>query len=337
MHNKIFLTLIAILLSPAAAVAEEIDAGNLYHEYCSVCHGDNGDGRSHATQGLVPPPRDFTTPQAALELSHERIVNAIEQGRPGTAMSGWKSRLSNEQIDALAGYIEQRFMQPAAATANDSLGARLYADYCSVCHGDSGQGAVWATVGLSPPPVNFTDARIQQGLTREHMIDAVAHGRAETAMSGWKSRLTDAEIGAVVDYVILDFMPDSEMAMALTTGHKHVNDAHAGHNHTHFNINMPFADNLRGDASRGGKLYEANCAGCHGMEGDGRGPRAYFINPKPRNFLHTNSRASLNRPTLFEAISKGRLRTEMPAWDKVLEPQQIADIGEYVFTAFIKP
>ena len=42
--------------------------------------------------------------------------------------------------------------------------------------------------------------------------------------------------------------------------------------------------------------------------------------PDPRNF-----------------IGKGKLGTEMPAWEKVLEPQQIADLSEYVFTAFIHP
>ena len=74
-----------------------------------------------------------------------------------------------------------------------------------------------------------------------------------------------------------------------------------------------------------------------GEDGDGRGPRGYFINPKPRNFLHAASRAALNRPTLHRVISKGKLRTEMPAWDKVLDPQQIADLSEYVFTSFIQP
>ena len=33
----------------------------LYHNYCSVCHGDKGDGRSRATGSLSTPPRDFTT------------------------------------------------------------------------------------------------------------------------------------------------------------------------------------------------------------------------------------------------------------------------------------
>ncbi|UCH40125.1 MAG: cytochrome c, partial [Gammaproteobacteria bacterium] len=102
-------------------------------------------------------------------------------------------------------------------------------------------------------------------------------------------------------------------------------------------LKQPLADGLQGDAGRGAELYLNNCATCHGEQGDGRGPRAYFINPKPRNFLHAASRAALNRPTLHRVISKGKLRTEMPAWEKVLNSQQIADLSEFVFVTFIQP
>ncbi len=37
-------------------------------------------------------------------------------------------------------------------------------------------------------------------------------------------------------------------------------------------------------ASRGQELYAANCAGCHGDKGDGNGPAARFLYPRPRNF-----------------------------------------------------
>ena len=337
MKASLLLVLSTFILFSPALQAQAVDSAALYHDYCSVCHGDNGDGKSHAQQGMVPPPRDFTSPQSAVELSQERIIVAIKEGVTGSAMSAWKSRLSDAQISALADHIRSRFMLPSTA-ASATPGGRIYAEYCSVCHGDSGQGAIWATEGLSPPPANFADNKIQASLSRAHMIDAVSHGRAETAMTGWNSRLTDAEIGTVVDYVITAFMPDSAMAMAMTNPeHTEAADAHAQHDHTHFNINLPFPDQLQGNLGRGSDLYHANCATCHGDEGDGRGPRAYFINPKPRNFLHTNSRASLNRPVLFDAISRGRLRTEMPAWGKVLTRQQIADVGEYVFNKFIKP
>ena len=78
-----------------------------------------------------------------------------------------------------------------------------------------------------------------------------------------------------------------------------------------------------------------NCFTCHGRKGDGRGPRAKFIFPKPRNFHSQESQTYLNRPALFTAITRGKPGTVMPAWGKVLEEQQIANIAEFVFQAFI--
>jgi len=47
-------------------------------------------------------------------------------------------------------------------------------------------------------------------------------------------------------------------------------------------------------------------------------------------------RAMVEAPGLILS-SKGRLRTEMPAWEKVFNQQQIADVSEYVFNTFINP
>jgi mono/diheme cytochrome c family protein len=93
---------------------------------------------------------------------------------------------------------------------------------------------------------------------------------------------------------------------------------------------------LKGDLKRGGAFYLANCATCHGARGDGAGPRAYFINPKPRNFIEDASRARLNRVALYAAVSEGKVGSEMPAWSKVATPQQMADVSEYVFRSFIQ-
>jgi mono/diheme cytochrome c family protein len=49
------------------------------------------------------------------------------------------------------------------------------------------------------------------------------------------------------------------------------------------------------------------------------------------------ARAQFNRPALYTAIAEGRLGTEMPAWDKVLTPQEIANVAEFVFQDFIRP
>lgn len=310
--------------------AAEIDASKLYHDYCSVCHGDKGDGKSHAMQGLVPPPRDFTSPQSAIELNRERIIVALNHGVPGTAMTSWKSRLSVDEIEAIADFVRTKFLRSATVAAA-SEGSKIYADFCSVCHGDTGQGAVWATSGLKPPPVDFTSQGTQEKLDRARMIRSVSYGRAETAMTGWKSRLDDAQIEMVVDYVITSFMTNSRAEKTMQA------NADVTSESTKADMSLPLPNNLIGNVERGSAIYMGSCSACHGVTGDGRGPRAYFINPKPRNFLHTSSRASFNLPTIYKSVAKGKLRTEMPAWEKVLDRQQLADVSAFLFEKFIQP
>lgn len=100
-------------------------------------------------------------------------------------------------------------------------------------------------------------------------------------------------------------------------------------------MSLPMPNNLKGDVEKGRDFYMQNCFTCHGVTGAGDGPRAYFINPMPRDFLLEVSRSYLNRPTLFDAITKGRPGTEMPSWGKVLNEQEVANVAEYVFQTFI--
>jgi mono/diheme cytochrome c family protein len=100
-------------------------------------------------------------------------------------------------------------------------------------------------------------------------------------------------------------------------------------------MSLPMPLGLKGDPDKGRIFFMGNCFTCHGVKGDGNGPRAYFITPPPRDFLLETSRQRLNRPVLFEAITNGRLGTNMPAWGKVLNNQEIADVAEFVFENFI--
>jgi mono/diheme cytochrome c family protein len=100
-------------------------------------------------------------------------------------------------------------------------------------------------------------------------------------------------------------------------------------------MSLPMPLGLKGDPEKGRIFFMSNCFTCHGVKGDGNGPRAYFITPPPRDFLLETSRQRLNRPVLFEAITNGRLGTNMPAWGKVLNNQEIANVAEFVFENFI--
>ena len=321
---------VALLAAIAASVHANPEA--LYHNYCSVCHGDRGDGRSRARASLVPPPRDFTEPRAASELTRESMIAITRDGKRGTAMVGWKTQLREAEIESVVDYIRATFMQPER-NASLARGRALYAGSCAVCHGERGQGAIWAGGNMVRAPRAFASPAARAELSRERMIDAVVKGRPGTAMPSFATQLPRPDIDAVVDYIRADFMRAPVSGISGTS-------AHAGRTPgpvAAADMSLPLPKRLKGGVGRGERFYAANCATCHGARGDGRGPRAYFINPKPRNFVDPSARALLNRPALFAAIAAGKPGTEMPAWDKVIDDQQIADVAEYVFRAFVRP
>lgn len=366
----------------------KIDAAKLYVENCAICHGDNGNAQTRAQNGLRPPPRDFTTVEAALELTRERMIDSVTNGRKGTAMMAHKDRLSAEQIAAVVDYIRQNFMRtpddPAVAAKN-LRGKEIFTRNCSVCHGDKGNTAVWARSGLNPPPRDFTSPEAKRILTRERMITSVTKGRPGTGMMSFTTKLNGEDIEAVVDYIRTAFMhvdqnnnpidagqsaavqlplspyenqasiPRDKAHAALTqprdphAGLAQRTNPHAGPHQAGIpgavpqtmvrdvDMSLPFPKGLQGDPIKGREFFMGNCFTCHGVTGQGNGPRAYFNTPRPRNFTSEESRRILNRVRLFNGISNGRVGTVMPAWGKVLDEQQIANVAEFVFQAFVRP
>ena len=210
----------------------------------------------------------------------------------------------------------------------------IYAESCSVCHGDDGRGAVWGQASLATPPRNFRTEASQRELTRERMIASATYGRPGTPMPGFGTQLSVPEITAVVDYIRENFMqPDSA---ASADPHGAGGRGNPGYGPAGGVMPPQEApDDYVGDAVRGAELYTANCADCHGLGGAGDGPRAYFIFPKPRNFHDPATRQYLSRRNLYNGIKFGVVGKEMPAWGKVWSDQDVADVAEYVYGQFI--
>lgn len=322
----------------------------IFHNYCSVCHGDKGDGQSRARNGLNPPPRNYTTPEAAIELTRERMIHSVTNGRPGTAMIAWGNELSAAEIEGVVDYIRATFMhlennKTAAHKQPDnqlleSRGGVLYMQACAMCHGVSGQRA---TAGnMKPPPRDFTLPDAAAELTHERMIASVTRGRPGTAMTGYANQFSKSDIEAIVDFIRKAFMPtavDRESPASKASekiSSKSTLPSPSAPAPVVSDMSLPMPLGLKGDPVKGGEFFMKTCANCHGNKGDGEGPRAFFINPPPRNFLLETSRQKLNRPVLFEAITNGRVGTNMPAWGKVLSKQEIANIAEFVFQHFIR-
>ncbi|MBI4241459.1 MAG: c-type cytochrome, partial [Candidatus Rokubacteria bacterium] len=78
----------------------------------------------------------------------------------------------------------------------------------------------------------------------------------------------------------------------------------------------------------GRRVYEKQCAACHGLDGRGEGEAAYLLYPKPRDF--TASKFALvsaweRVPTdedLFRTISRGMPGSAMPSWGHLSEEER---------------
>ena len=86
----------------------------------------------------------------------------------------------------------------------------------------------------------------------------------------------------------------------------------------------------------GKAIYEQHCAACHGSKGDGNGPAAVWLFPKPRNFsaglFKIQSTPAGMLPTdedLFQTITRGMPGSSMPSFTYLTEPQR-RDVVQYV-------
>lgn len=147
---------------PAQGGGAEERGKAVYDKWCAQCHGDTGAGDGPAAAYMLPRPRDFTTAQYQVrttgtgELPTDAdILRAIDEGLPGTAMPGWKDRLSADDRRALVPYLKAfstffegatpRALDPASAPGGGEeslrLGREMYdSNGCAKCHGDAGRG-----------------------------------------------------------------------------------------------------------------------------------------------------------------------------------------------------
>lgn len=223
----------------------------------------------------------------------------------------------------------------ARASASVERPDIIFHNYCSVCHGEKGDGKSLARFVLDPPPVDFTSPKMREKLSRAHMIETVQKGSGTkegkpTAMVAWTSQLSRRHIEAVVDYVIVKFMDGK----VLPDDAVQAGPEHQGHDHAHVaQVDYPYG--LKPNAARGKSLYSAACARCHGDQGDGKGSAAPAGLVRPRNFHDADFREFATGFSLFAAVSRGN--SHMPSWDKAMSNQDIADVSEYVLRSFVRP
>ena len=76
----------------------------LYHTYCQVCHGEEGDGDGIMTNLIGTMPMDHTNANETNRLDNKEISKSILKGK-GRFMPAWQGILSQTDVEALVSYI----------------------------------------------------------------------------------------------------------------------------------------------------------------------------------------------------------------------------------------
>jgi mono/diheme cytochrome c family protein len=92
----------------------------------------------------------------------------------------------------------------------------------------------------------------------------------------------------------------------------------------------------RSQLLRGADVYATRCQQCHGVNGDGLGAQALFLNPRPRDytkgifkFTSTPYGAKPRRSDLIQTLRRGVTGTSMPSFAD-LAPEDVNAVVDYV-------
>src|SRR5437016_6029942 len=107
---------------------------------------------------------------------------------------------------------EKRFQQPMKLGGQEvsaevlNQGKDAYSQYCRPCHGENGDGRGYSSIGLRPPPRDFTQGLFKFGGVAipglppdSELMRIVKGGLHGTAMLPWE--VPDKELSAILQYV----------------------------------------------------------------------------------------------------------------------------------------
>ncbi|KEZ69976.1 cystathionine gamma-synthase, partial [Pseudomonas syringae pv. syringae FF5] len=147
-----------------------------------------------ALQGLV-----IALPQRAEREALEQAVTQLKSAVAGRQDAVQVSRQARQLSAKLA--LAYEVSQAPAITPDPARGAPLYAQHCSVCHGDSGAGDGPAGIGLEPPPSNLRDTARLDRLSLYDLYNATGLGIAGTDMPAFADQLDDRQRWDIATYI----------------------------------------------------------------------------------------------------------------------------------------
>lgn len=208
-----------------------------------------------------------------------------------------------------------------------AAGERVYAKYCSQCHGDDGAGQGIAAPFLRPAPRDFTSAKYKIRSTPtgylptdEDLRRSIQEGLPGTGMPAFPI-LTDTEVRDVI-YYLKSLAPDFE-------------DPNAYAEPLPIPDPPPFSED---SLEVGFQTYvEIGCARCHGEEGRGDGRSAPTLRDDWGDFVAPADltmpwtfRGGGSREDVYRSISTGLYGTPMAGFADGLTEEQRWQIVDWI-------
>ena len=243
-------------------------------------------------QGKVVRPMDIDETRLLLAEVRDLTVPLTAGGDPGLGnLLGALSTLVDQQVPpaVITAFVEvlRRYLiqwtgvrETIVPPERPSLarGRELFQENCVGCHGVSGAGDGADAKRLGIKPADFTDLTFMRGQTPRDAFNVISLGRQKGGMPSWGEALAPQQVWDLVSYI----WSVSRTPASLAAGQR---------------------------------VYEAQCAGCHGATGDPADvvPTAGVQRP-PRSLSALLEIAERSDSDLFAVVSDGGRSTAMPAF-----------------------
>jgi len=206
-------------------------------------------------------------------------------------------------------------------------GGELYYKNCIFCHGDMLDGKGHFAQVFNPRPINFQDVGTIAQLQESFLFWRITTGGPglpregtpwASAMPVWHEMLKEDEVWKIITF-LYDYTGHAPRSWKLAKKSAEAPPV------------KPAGKNGKLNDAAVDALYEKRCSHCHGIEGDGAGPAAKYLYPKPRDFTigtfkYKTTHADDEFPSdddLRKTIEEGLPGTSMPGWKEVLSPAEI--------------
>lgn len=309
----------------APASAEHELGRRIYNFRCYFCHGYSGNAQTLASTYLNPKPRDFiaTSPE---QISRAQMLDAITNGRNGSAMRGFKGILPPSDIAAVTDFVRQEFMVSKATNTRyhtPENGWPTHERYAAAFPFATGQIAIDAPAELMTP-----EQRAGRRLYMASCVSCHDSSKVRDPGAAWELR--------PLSYPRNGFSPGDNYASPgrATPGTAPLVDGITSATPYALHDIVPQLAGLSNQEQRGETLYQQNCAFCHAADGTGRNWIGSFLEPHPRDLTAKTFMAGMTRERLATVIRDGLPETSMPAWKSVLPESDIQAIVAYVARAF---